>query len=348
MGVPAPAYKLDVAGGIHAATSQGVVLDAQDRPLITRGWDPFTSGTNVGLGRWGLFMEINRLTFGVPVQANNGFQWATYNANSTVGSTLMTLSQEGRLGIGNPAPNYPLDVTGAIRATTDKGVILDAQDRPLITRGWDTFATGNYSGLGRWGLFMEPSSLTLGIPATNTSLKRFQWATYKDDSSIEQQLMTLYSNGYLGIGNFGATLPGTRLDIVSEAGGTADDVLLRSFGAGSNPGLGIRRYRGTLAAPANLQANDLLGEIGLSGYYNGQQALFNQSGLRGHYRLTFTGLGGINFDAQPVALSLSGAAAGFITSEGISGGPATLDVYTYTTNGVTLVDRYFNFTVFKP
>ena len=603
LGVPAPAYKLDVNGAIHATTDQGILLNAQDRPLITRGWDAFTSGSYNGVGRWGLFMEVNRLTFGVPVQANDGFQWATYNANSTVGSTLMTLSQEGRLGIGNPAPNYPLDVAGAIHAATDKGLVLDAQDRPLITRGWDTFATGNYTGLGRWGLFMEPSSLTFGIPMTNATTKRFQWATYKDDSSIEQQLMSLYSNGYLGIGNFGAALPGTRVDIVSEAGGPADDVLLRSYGAGSNPGLGIRRYRGTLAAPANLQAGDVLGDVGLSGYYNGQQNLFNQSGMRGyyrgdgltglsdlklvtsgqervtvdaagqvgigqltpaypldvngaihaatnqgvvldaqdrplitrgwdaftsgnynglgrwglfmeinnltfgvpavagkqfqwvnynadsnissqlmalsqagnlgvgipapaasvevtrgtgvngtaafhgttrishfnynvnedtyirggkatsnvylndngggvaigaagvtagelldvngttrttevhtpatgtanmlalaygqvtstgasianssgnvtvsrlatgHYRLTFTGLGGISFDAQPVALSLNGAAAGFISSEGLTGGPGTLDVYCYTTNGNTLVDRNFNFTVFKP
>ena len=178
-------------------------------------------------------------------------------------------------------------MNGAIHAYTDQGVILDAQDRPIITRGWDAFATGNYKGLGRWGLFMEPSSLTLGIPATNATLKRFQWATYKDDSSIEQQLMTpVPATATWASATFGnSALPGTRVDIVSETGGTGDDVLLRSYGAGSNPGFGIRRYRGTLAAPANLQTGDISwAKLGLSGYFNGQQNLFNQSGMRGYYQ----------------------------------------------------------------
>lgn len=83
--------------------------------------------------------------------------------------------------------------------------------------------------------------------------------------------------------------------------------------------------------------------------------VFNGSGnvtetriAAGHYRLTFTGLGAINFDVMPVALSLNGVTTGFVTSEGVIGGPGTLDVYTYGLKGVTLVDRYFNFPIFKP
>ena len=112
IGTTAPAYPLDVNGSIHAVTSQGVVLDGQDRPLITRGWDAFSSGAYNGLGRWGVFMEPNTLTFGVPAQGGKQFQWVTYNANSTISSTPMTLTQGGNLGIGAPAPTATLEVGG--------------------------------------------------------------------------------------------------------------------------------------------------------------------------------------------------------------------------------------------
>jgi len=204
-----------------------------------------------------------------------------------LGACLLPLApaQAQHVGIGTTTPAYPLDVNGTIRATTAQGIVLDAQDRPLITRGWDAFASGIYTGLGRWGLYMEPSSLNFGIPTTNAFSKRFQWVTYDDNSSIGLRLMSLYSYGYLGLGDYGVSgFPTTRLDIVSEAGGGADDVLLHSYGTANDPGLGMRRYRGTRAAPANLQAGDMLGEVGLSGYYNNQENLFTQSGLRARYQ----------------------------------------------------------------
>ena len=43
-------------------------MNAADRPLVTRGWDPFDSGTGPkdGHGRWGLFMEYAQLVLGIP------------------------------------------------------------------------------------------------------------------------------------------------------------------------------------------------------------------------------------------------------------------------------------------
>jgi hypothetical protein len=401
VGTLTPAYRLDVSGTIHAVTGQGIVLDAQDRPLITRAWDVFTSGAYTGLGRWGLFMEPYNLTFGVPVLVGRDFQWATYNLDSSIGSQLMTLNQggylgltnstpgsrldivsdnlggngsdditvrsygpsgnpglglrryrgtraapqnlqdgdflgafglsgyfngnenfftlsgfegyyrgdgstqlsdlrvytgglermrldeNGRVGIGLPAPQHPLHVNGAIAATTNKGVILDAQDRPLITRGFDAFTSGNYAGLGRWGLFMEPSSLTFGLPAlTGPFGQRFQWATYDDNSLVSQQLMTLNNTGYLALGNLGADGPAARIDLIADnlPGGFADDILIRAYGAGATPAMNMRRYRGTRTAPANLQNGDLLGSYGLTGYINGLETPYGLSGIEGYYR----------------------------------------------------------------
>lgn len=83
-------------------------------------------------------------------------------------------------------------------AQTGKGVSLDAQDSPMITRGWDPFngGAGNKSGLGRWGLFMEPTQLVLGIPAEDAGSRTFAVGKYSTDGSY-QPLITVAQNGNL-------------------------------------------------------------------------------------------------------------------------------------------------------
>ncbi len=145
-----PNYELDVAGTIHAATDKGVVLDAQDRPIITRGWDPFTSGNYTGLGRWGLFMEYFNLTMGVPELANRDFQWATYDLTSTINRRLMRLSQAGNLGVGTGtnALTERVQVEGGSAYINGEasGVLVDAggQKRTGLLK-----YSGEYAGLWR-------------------------------------------------------------------------------------------------------------------------------------------------------------------------------------------------------
>lgn len=92
--------------------------------------------------------------------------------NSLVGIGLHEQFIQERLHIG----------TGNIRLNnSNKGIILNASDRPFITRGWDAFTSGNYAGLGRWGLFMEPTKLTFGIP--NIGDRAFDFATYETNST---------------------------------------------------------------------------------------------------------------------------------------------------------------------
>ena len=62
---------------------------------------------------------------------------------------------------------------------SDVGIHLNAADRPMIVRDWDPFGTlapSYKQGIGRWGLFMEPTILTVGIP--NISGRFFQVAKY--------------------------------------------------------------------------------------------------------------------------------------------------------------------------
>lgn len=113
-----------MAGNIAASGLLGVLLNQQDRPLITRGWDAFTSGNYSGAGRYGLFMESEALTFGVPAIANKRFQWVKYNDNSTLNATLMTLDQSGNLGIGtSPAGGLHID-RPETPSSTALGVLL--------------------------------------------------------------------------------------------------------------------------------------------------------------------------------------------------------------------------------
>jgi hypothetical protein len=92
------------------------------------------------------------------------------------------------VGIGTTTPSEKLTISsGNISLlSSSKGILLNGVDGPMINRGFDPFISGNYTGLGRWGLFMEPNNLTLGIPAIG--LKAFAVSSYKDNSTIVKQL----------------------------------------------------------------------------------------------------------------------------------------------------------------
>jgi hypothetical protein len=111
-GTTTPVEALNVYGNIRSDSSaKGLILDAENAPLITRGWDAFTSGNYSGLGSWGLFLEPGTLTVGIPAISNRNIQMATYNANSTVQTALMSLLQNGNVGINTNTPNAPLHVS---------------------------------------------------------------------------------------------------------------------------------------------------------------------------------------------------------------------------------------------
>lgn len=116
-------------------------------------------------------------------------------------SNAMTILRTGATGIGILTPVERLEVNNNIRLhNSSKGIILDAQDRPLITRAWDTFTSGNYTGLGRWGLFMEQNNITIGIPKLPG--KAFSISTYNDNSTVNTIPFLLLENGNTGLGTY--------------------------------------------------------------------------------------------------------------------------------------------------
>ena len=99
-------------GSNEINSSTGIRLSAEDRPVITRGWDKFESGKYTGLGRWGVFMEPHTLTFGIPNVPGKTFSFKAFNENST-GQDLIT--------IGNTDKESFLKVEGSINFKNTRG-----------------------------------------------------------------------------------------------------------------------------------------------------------------------------------------------------------------------------------
>ncbi|MFM9908118.1 MAG: hypothetical protein ACKVOW_02145 [Chitinophagaceae bacterium] len=107
------------------------------------------------------------------------------------------ITNTGSIGIGTTTPSEQLTIlSGNISLlSSNKGILLNAVDGPMVNKGFDPFTSGNYIGLGRWGLFMEPNILTLGIPE-DTPLKgspAFAISSYTINSTVYKQLFKVTS-----------------------------------------------------------------------------------------------------------------------------------------------------------
>lgn len=162
---------------------------------------------------------------------------------------------------------FSIRAQNGVHIVTDKGIHLDAADEPIIVRDWNVFATNapaDKAGIGRWGLFMEPDYLTIGIPDTNlpdSNPRYFQVAAYATNGTYT----TLMS-----VDQFGNLV--TAGTINGSGGG------LTNVNAISLNGLPASAY-----APASGSANYIQNQSGTP-----QAASFNISGnaqVSGYLRL---------------------------------------------------------------
>jgi hypothetical protein len=77
---------------------------------------------------------------------------------------------------------FEILASGGMTLTSPRGIALDPFNGPVITRGWDCFATADPNdrkcGLGLWGLFMESASLGLGMPDNDVGERSLSFWKY--------------------------------------------------------------------------------------------------------------------------------------------------------------------------
>lgn len=122
-------------------------------------------------------------------------------------------------------PNqFRVKAGGGVFINSDPGIRLNAADTPLITRGFDPFGAAagpNKTGHGRWGLFMEPGNLNIGIPELQN--RGFEVSRYRTDGT-RTMLMRIDQDGqYLWFRGAG------QEDVYIGGDGVANDAQIGSL-----------------------------------------------------------------------------------------------------------------------
>lgn len=92
--------------------------------------------------------------------------------------------------------------------------------------------------------------------------------------------MHLTNAGFLGLGT---TSPEGRIHSVTDNDDNDNDYYLQDHGTSITQGFFIRKARGTVAIPADLQNGDIISQFRFSGRYNGSLTRNNGSGIDAYY-----------------------------------------------------------------
>ena len=187
IGTTSPGYKLDVAGDIRGS-------------LIVRQWGTYTNGAIYSDNNYGMLFRS--------AQANPNL--ATFSFANTSDAKIMTMLNDGRVGIGTTTPPHKMSVR-------DGNFYQDA------VSGWqDAFVIAR-DGVVRAGLSMDVGGTSLNLYT---------------GPSVATPRMTITAGGNVGIG----TSTPTKGKVHIEGGGSApfgpSYGLLLSYGAGVYNGTG--------------------------------------------------------------------------------------------------------------
>jgi len=176
------------ASGILASIGGGVANIASGPGSVVIGGNVFSytpsNGTIAYIPAFGASGISSVVAGGAGNSASGDFSFAagqTAQANHS-GSFVWADTPANITYFGSTTSNeFSIRAQNGVRVQTDKGIHLNAGDEPIIVRDWDVFSTNapaSKAGIGRWGLFMEPNSLTIGIPSNDIPFRTFQVAKY--------------------------------------------------------------------------------------------------------------------------------------------------------------------------
>jgi hypothetical protein len=115
IGTSSPGAKFEISS---TGASGRILLNGADLPMITNGFDKFTSGAYSGAGRWGMFMEVGQLTMGcAPI---GSFTFKHFNADSTSTERARIDSSGNLLVTGGGALGYGAGSGGTVTQATSK------------------------------------------------------------------------------------------------------------------------------------------------------------------------------------------------------------------------------------
>jgi len=133
------------------------------------------------------------------------------------------------IGIGEPNPTEKLQLaTGNIKlGNSDKGILLNGAASPMITRALDTFTTGSYPGMGRWGMFLYNNNISIGMP--NLAGKSFS-VTKLDLNGRTTPVLEVKTNGAIEVngkaGTAGQVLTSNEAGVAEWRSGSLPQIRL--------------------------------------------------------------------------------------------------------------------------
>jgi Chaperone of endosialidase len=196
----------------------------------------------------------------------NGRVYWIKNASTTVPVPVVTLSTSSGQTIGG-FPGAQLDEPFEVTRIMSNGSNWVVANQNIAYRK---------SGAGPFAWYQGGNK----IP----SLKGIGTYTNYDMAFATNGLerMRINTSGFLGIGT---NNPQGRLHFVNDNDDAGNDYIFEDYGITNTGGFFIRKSRGTVASPLDLQAGDLIAQMRFAPYFNGSVDRFNSgSGMDAYYQ----------------------------------------------------------------
>ena len=252
-GTAVPNSSLDVRGGYAVSLRSftvNTIASAADNTLVFTG----TAGVSVGLP---------------DASTCAGRIYWVKNASITLPVPVITINTSSSQTIDGLA-SWIIDESNEVVRLVSDGInwqvtVQDAPVRKTTTVG------------GAWN--QGGNRLTVAKSLGTTSNFNLPFITNNTEG------MRLSTSGYLGIGSIN---PAGRLHLVTDNDDAGNNYFFDDYGAAISAGLFIRKIRGTVAAPQNLQSGDLISQFRFAARYNGSLNNSSGSGMDAYYLGTGT------------------------------------------------------------